>query len=371
MLRHEEIAEKGSEKMREREAFLDRLRVMATLAVVMLHTATGVMDATDMSLYPEENRVFLTVMDLVCWCVPVFLVISGYLFLNPCREMGLGRMLTKYCRRIVLALILFGVPYGCLELLAAEGRFRLGMPGEAFVKVLRGQSRSHMWYLYLILLLYAVTPLLKRVLKAVPRWAVGAAALVLLMGCSLLPYLWELRGAEGPALPGDGIYFFYYICGYLFATAERGRLERAVGKGILPGLILLLCAGMAASRLWGNYALQMAYNYPFTVLLALLLFAWGMGTEERRGAGRGHGTGHFREQAAALSFTVYLIHPVFLNMAYKFFRVTPLSGAALLPLPAALSLGTFLLLFFGGTALLSAAFAWVLYRIPPLRKYVL
>ena len=70
MLRHEEIAEKGSEKMREREAFLDRLRVM-------LHTATGVMDATDMSLYPEENRVFLTVMDLVCWCVPVFLVLSG------------------------------------------------------------------------------------------------------------------------------------------------------------------------------------------------------------------------------------------------------------------------------------------------------
>ena len=226
-MRHEEIAEKGSEKMREREAFLDRLRVMATLAVVMLHTATGVMDATDMSLYPEENRVFLTVMDLVCWCVPVFLVISGYLFLNPCREMGLGRMLTKYCRRIVLALILFGVPYGCLELLAAEGRFRPGMPGEAFVKVLRGQSWSHMWYLYLILLLYAVTPLLKRVLKAVPRWAVGAAALVLLMGCSLLPYLWELRGAEGPALPGDGIYFFYYICGYLFATAERGRLERS------------------------------------------------------------------------------------------------------------------------------------------------
>ena len=48
-----------------------------------------------------------------------------------------GRMLTKYCRRIVLALILFGVPYGCLELLAAEGRFRPGMPGEAFVKVLR------------------------------------------------------------------------------------------------------------------------------------------------------------------------------------------------------------------------------------------
>ena len=362
----------GMKQMKEREAFLDKLRVFATCAVILLHTVTGVTDATDMNLYPGEKRVFLAVMDLVCWSVPVFLVISGYLFLNPERRIGMGKMLTKYCRRIALALLLFGVPYGCLELIAAERTFRLGMLREAFLGVLRGKSWSHMWYLYLILLLYLLTPLMKRALKSVPRWAVYGTELVLFLGCSVLPYLYELFGwTDGPALPGDGIYFFYYICGYLFATAERGRLERAVGKGILPGLILLLCAGMAASRLWGNYALQMAYNYPFTVLLALLLFAWGMGTEERRGAGRGHGTGHFREQAAALSFTVYLIHPVFLNMAYKFFRVTPLSGAALLPLPAALSLGTFLLLFFGGTALLSAAFAWVLYRIPPLRKYVL
>ena len=76
--------------MKKREVFLDGLRVAATCAVVMLHTITGAMDITNMSEYPLEWKVFLAGLDLLCWCVPVFLMISGYLFLNPAREIGMG-----------------------------------------------------------------------------------------------------------------------------------------------------------------------------------------------------------------------------------------------------------------------------------------
>ncbi len=366
--------------MKEREEFLDKLRVLATCAVIMLHTMTGAIDSMDISLYPEEKRVFLTGMDLVCWSVPVFLMISGYLFLNPGRQIGMGRMLTKYCRRIALALILFGVPYGCLELVMAEGGFRFGMLGEAFLMVLRGESWSHMWYLYLILLLYAATPLLKRVLRIVPRWTVYIAILALFLGCSVLPYLYELFGwEEGFLLPGDGIYFFYYICGYLFAASWKdgipwkGRLNRTGRTVILAGLAFLVAAGMAASRLWGDYDLQMAYNYPFTVLLALLLFAWGKSAEREPHETKKRSACLFWQQAAALSFTIYLIHPVFLNLAYKFFHITPLSyltqASYLEWLPFGLWLS--LPLFFLCTLFLSAALAWLLYQISPLRKYVL
>ena len=82
--------------MKERTVFLDKLRVAATCAVVLLHTVTGVMDHTGMGAYPLEKKVFLVILDLVCWCVPVFLLISGYLFLNPDRELGMRKMLLKY-----------------------------------------------------------------------------------------------------------------------------------------------------------------------------------------------------------------------------------------------------------------------------------
>lgn len=348
--------------MKERESFLDKMRVAATCAVVLLHTVTGVMDTTDMAPYPAEQKVFLAAMDLICWCVPVFLMISGYLFLQPKREISIGGMLTKYCRRIVLALFLFGVPYGCLERMMTERCFRPGMVGEAFRMVLRGESWSHMWYLYLILVLYLVTPLLKWGLARIPVGAVYGLEVLLFSAFSILPYLSRLFGwADIAALPDWGIYFFYYICGYLFAVHDPCLRKKTWWGRILPVLAALLAAGMALSRTAGGYEMRVAYNYPFIVLLSLLLFGWGVSTEQKPRTGQRPGGFSFWQRAAELSFTVYLIHPVFLNIAYKLFHMTPLSFAIGISLPV----------FFLVTLLLSAAVAWVLRRIAPLRKYVL
>lgn len=345
--------------MKEREVFLDKLRVAATCAVVLLHTVTGVMDTTDMSLYPAEKKVFLVILDLVCWSVPVFLLISGYLFLDPERKISSGQILTKYCRRVAAALFLFGVPYACLEQLAVQRRFRWGMVGEAFRMVLRGESWSHMWYLYLILFLYLATPFLRWALARVPRMAVYMLLAVLVTGSGILPFVYRLFGLkEAVRLPDEGIYLFYYLCGWLFAirkAEDRGEADKKTMAGkILPPAALILTLGMACSRIFG-YTLQMAYNYPFTTVLSLVLFGWGA---SRREAGK---RADLWGKAAALSFAVYLIHPVFLNMAYKFFHVTPLSYPLGLSLP----------LFFGGAMLLSWTGAWLLRKLPPLTRYVL
>lgn len=348
--------------MKEREAFLDKMRVAATCAVVLLHTISGVADYTDMGAYPVAGRVFLTVRDLICWCVPVFLMISGYLFLKPGRKIGFGTMIVKYCRRIVLALLLFGVPYAWLELVAVEGGYRPGMVREAFLRVVRRESWAHMWYLYLILALYLATPALKWALERLPRWSVYVSVLALFAGCSVSAYLYRLTGREEiPRLPDNAIYLFYYICGYLFATGRRENLTRAVDRKVLPLCTVLLFLCMGASRLSGRYDLHMAYNYPFTVLQSLLLFAWAAGREEGRPQAGQSRRNRFWEQASALSFGVYLVHPVFLNIAYKFFHITPLSFPIGLSLPA----------FFSAALLLAAAAAWTLRKIPALRKYVL
>lgn len=360
--------EERKHRMKEREIFLDKLKVAAACAVVLLHTVTGVLDTADLSPYPLENKVFLILVDLSSWCVPVFLLISGYLFLNPGREISMGKMLTKYCRRVVLALLAFGTPYACLELIATEGRFRPGMPGEAFLMVLQGRSWSHMWYLYLLLILYLLTPGLKWVLARIPKPAVYGLLGLLFAECSMLPFLFRLLQYEKNLLiPEEGIYFFYYVCGYLFAkkgadgkgnpAGEAGSGSR-MGGYFLSAFSLLLTAGMACSRLSAEYPVRMGYNYPFTLFLALALFGRGFCSRGRRSADSG---GIPWGRLADMSFAVYLVHPVFLNLAYKFFRITPLSYPLGISLP----------LFFLGALLPAGGCAWIVEKIPPLKKYVL
>lgn len=367
-----------------REVFLDKLRVAATCAVVLLHTVTGVMDHTEMSGFPWEKKVLLAAVDLVCWSVPVFLMISGYLFLDPKRELTFGKAVTKYCRRVVLALFLFGVPYACLEQIALERAFRAGMLGESFLMVLRGQSWSHMWYLYLIFFLYLLTPALRLILGKLPEAAVYGVLAVLLAGSSILPFAKRLTGLEGiPALPDDLIYLFYYLCGYLFAVrktpegaaeqggAADGECLRSGSAGRASGAPWFGCAALAALLTGGcrllGFPVQMAYNYPFTVVVAVLLFAgaWkcgGTGRNPRdKKPDRAEKNTGFLESASAISFGVYLVHPVFLNIYYKFLHLTPLSFPLWISLP----------LFFLGTLLPAAVAAYVLRKLPLLRRYVL
>ena len=368
-------------KTDDRQCFLDILRVAATCAVVLLHTVTGIMDTVDMTPYPLEKKVFLIALDWITWCVPVFLLISGYLFLHPGRRITFLQMLTKYCKRILLALFLFGIPYACLEQIMAEGTFRPTMAGEAVLLVLQGRSWSHMWYLYLILFLYLITPALKLLLRKIPDSALYVILGVLFAGSSILPFVKKLFSLDELfTLPDGGIYLFYYLCGYLFVKYPGKENKReGAGKGasrktrelVFWGAVfacVLLAAGMAASRIVWDDTVQMAYNYPFTVLLSLLLM-WIF--REREGKEKEKHRACW-QSAGALCFGVYLIHPVFVNLYYKFLGLTPLNFPK-----EALVFGwiprIFLSLPLFFLAVLVPAFlgAFVLRKIPVLRKYVL
>lgn len=350
-----------------RKQFLDVLRVLATCAVVLMHVLTGATDVTDASIVPEYRSLLLSVMDLVTWCVPIFLLISGYLFLNPERTLTYPVMIKKYCRRIALAILLFGVPYAASELVVAERTFRIRMIPEALKMTLMGHTWSHMWYLYLILFLYLVTPLLKKVLRVLPVWGVAAVMAVIFLGSSVAPFLNKVLDVNSiPVLPDGGVYFLYYLCGYFFAVREV-----CVDKGRnvwLTAAVAVLALGMILSRTLAGFSIQMAYNYPFTVLLAVLLFAAGWNGSIKK----------YRipwQEAGALSFAVYLVHPVYVNLLYKFVKITPFTVLEQCGVQSVVAGQAVLILLLAAFCLvvlaLATATAWMLRKIPVLRKYVL
>ena len=394
-----------------RKQFLDVLRVLATCAVVLMHVLTGATDVTDASIMPEYRSLLLSVMDLVTWCVPIFLLISGYLFLNPERTLTYPVMIKKYCRRIALAILLFGIPYAASELVVAERTFRVMMIPEALKMTLTGHTWSHMWYLYLILFLYLITPLLKKVLRVLPVWGVVAMMAVIFLGSSVAPFLNKVLDVNSiPVLPDGGVYFLYYLCGYLFAVREvcvdKGRdaggqmVESGSGRSAgentewcgetqnvesrawnvwLTAAVAVLALGMILSRTLAGFSIQMAYNYPFTVLLAVLLFAagWNGGGDGAALAAREKDRIHriSWQEAGALSFAVYLVHPVYVNLLYKFVKITPFTVLEQCGVQSVAAGQAVLILLLAAFCLvvlaLATATSWVLRKIPVLRKYVL
>ena len=394
-----------------RKQFLDVLRVLATCAVVLMHVLTGATDVTDASIVPEYRSLLLSVMDLVTWCVPIFLLISGYLFLNPERTLTYPVMIKKYCRRIALAILLFGVPYAASELVVAERTFRIRMIPEALKMTLMGHTWSHMWYLYLILFLYLITPLLKKVLRVLPVRGVVTMMAVIFLGSSVAPFLNKVLDVNSiPVLPDGGVYFLYYLCGYFFAVREvcvdKGRnaggqmVESGSGRRAgentewcgetqnvesrawnvwLTAAVAVLALGMILSRTLAGFSIQMAYNYPFTVLLAVLLFAagWNGGGDSAALAAREKDRIHRIpwQEAGALSFAVYLVHPVYVNLLYKFVKITPFTVLQQCGVQSVAAGQAVLILLLAAFCLvvlaLATATAWVLRKIPVLRKYVL
>ena len=147
----------------DRVVYLDILRIVATLAVIILHTAASQWYKTPVNTY--NWQVFNIYDSLVRWCVPIFLMISGVFFLDNSKNLSRINIYTKYIKRVVIALAFWGVLYGFISLLAKSfinnDQIFLMDIVKIFAKFVFGPPWYHLWFLYLIIGIYMLTPLFR------------------------------------------------------------------------------------------------------------------------------------------------------------------------------------------------------------------
>ena len=102
--------------MKERIKWIDDLRVLACFAVIMIHVIAGWTDSVN-NLQLSNFRWFIDnvlFQVLIKYAVPVFIMISGYLLLNPQKEIGFSRI-KKYVFRMVAVIWIFGTGFSLIE----------------------------------------------------------------------------------------------------------------------------------------------------------------------------------------------------------------------------------------------------------------
>ena len=130
-----------------RVPYLDYLRVFAMMAVICIHVSANKWYSTPVT---EINwHIFNFYDSIVRWAVPVFVMISGSLFLNPNKVVPIRTVFTKYIVRIGMAFIIFSTLYSV---------WNNGFKIKLFT-IIHGEY--HMWYLLMIMGLYMCIPMIK------------------------------------------------------------------------------------------------------------------------------------------------------------------------------------------------------------------
>lgn len=137
--------------MKERVIYFDYLRVLATMAVIFLHVAAQNWYDTDVNTL--NWHVFNIYDSIVRWGVPIFIMISGALFLE--KEIDIKKLYLKNILRLTTAFIFWSTIYSIIT-------------GGSTLTILSNiiTGHYHMWFIPMIIGLYISIPILQNIIKS-------------------------------------------------------------------------------------------------------------------------------------------------------------------------------------------------------------
>lgn len=293
---------------------LDCARWIAALAVVLLHCAA--FPLTSVAQYGSPDWQWANLYDAASrWCVPVFVMISGALLLNPAKREGFTNFYHKRAARIAPAIVFWSAFY----LLWSALMYRLdGVSVDAAAwlrKATSGEPYYHLWYLYMLVGLYLFAPYL-RALYARCSHNQRIAAVIGIFGLAMAQALHRELNASGQ---GFFLTWFLPYIGYFIA----GRLMFE-GRFVLPqpALILVLTVAITAagtSVMSDAHGVNVYFYDAFSPTVPLMSMAVFQLILNARKLPR-------LTMIAPLTFGIYLAHPVFLDIAKRTGVYAPTSG---------------------------------------------
>jgi surface polysaccharide O-acyltransferase-like enzyme len=135
--------------------YIDMLRIIAIFLVIVIHV-TG-KHFYEAPLNSSRYFVFCLFDEFAHVAVPVFVMISGALFLDSAKEVPYRLILHKYLPRIVISYFVWGLVYALWECKYAgdASEYLLALA----CTIMRGPR--HLWFLPMIAGLYLITPLMR------------------------------------------------------------------------------------------------------------------------------------------------------------------------------------------------------------------
>ena len=256
--------------------YLDYLRILAILMVMVIHMPGY--GSSKYALGSYAWYVFNISHGLARWCIPVFVMISGALFLN--RDIPIKTIYKKYILRLATAFIFWSIIYMIPE---------KGSIIDRIILVIKGHY--HMWFIPMIIALYMIIPLLKPIIKNEKN--IKYFLIIAFIFSTLIPFLLNIAsdflGGNSKSIVSairdlvgnvnlkfvDG-FTRYFILGYYLSKIDIPKKKRMIIYilGIIA-FIMTIALGIIVSLKTNGTITR--YSYPASVtiyLSAIAIFTW-------------------------------------------------------------------------------------------------
>lgn len=299
-----------------RLAYADALRCLASAAVVLLHCVGSPLSAAD--VYSSSFLVLNVLSSLTRWAVPMFVMLTGAFLLDPEKPLSTKSWL-RHTLRIAAATFFWSLFY-CLWYQRELG-FTLAWLKASLSAFAQGSLHYHLWYLPMLLGLYLFLPVLRAFVRGAARRDLWYAVGLWTIFKVFLPTL----SSFFPSLPGLSWltrfefwnilgYSGWLLLGYLLRTCSLSRrrgqlllLAGALSAVLTPVFTALLSRrdGILSSVFYGNCSPTVLF---MTAGIFFLFREKDLGKRS------------LWSRLAPLTFGVYLLHPLILELCQNYLR---------------------------------------------------
>jgi len=357
-----------SDTNEKRVVYFDYLRVLAIISVIFLHSASNEIDR-----YAPTFLKWQAVNIWNCavrWGVPVFVMISGALFLQ--REVNIKKLYTKNILRLLISFVVWSGFYAVGMPIAKHFLFGIDDFSKKSMLLNLVDGAYHMWFIPMIIGIYILIPLIKQVVReeSTMRYFLivsFVAAFVIPTVFALLHdftkgYLASLCGTLNGTynkmqLASLSSYAFYFVLGYRLSTFEIPKKQRyiiyALGLfGFIYTVGLTSLVSIRNSQTVTTYYSNFNIGVLLEAIFMFVLFKYNVkGTRL---------TDKLFSRLSKYSFGTYLVH-IFILML-----VTSIEGKMGVNINVAFSVPIDSLI----TAVISFAISFVINQIPIINKYI-
>lgn len=295
------------------------LRVIAGMAIVMLHTMNMSELIWHERLSIVQERVSMSAVYSLMWAVPVFIMVSGALLLDPAKEVSIKKIYGSYVLRVAAALAVFVFAFRISDMIMSGERFSPDIIFDALYKLISNNSWSHLWYLYLLLGLYVLLPAYRMIAAACDEKTFGYLFISCMVFLSIIPALESTVSPIGFEIQIPAVYTLYFFAGYGISS---GKLKIPKEWGMLlfvTGFALNLLLMVLSWKLPGNGfdSILQSYASPAVIpeSLGLFVMLWHCRIPDK--------AMKVLNIPDAAGFGVYLIHMIPLRYILKYSGLNP------------------------------------------------